>query len=70
MIEYPSEKEIGKKYGEDFNNQDGVWSRPYGKIYQEQFSKDVLVEHGKISDLGDDGWGFTKCDYWIFEKKS
>ncbi len=70
MIEYPADKEIGTKYGEDFNNQDGVWARPYGKIYQEQFSKDVLVEHGKISDLGDDGWGFTKCDYWIFEKIS
>ena len=68
MIEYFSEEEKGTKYQEDFNHQDGVWSRPYGKIYQEYFPEDKLIEHGKISDIGDDGWGFSKCDYWIFEK--
>ena len=68
MIEYPSDKEVGTKYGEDFGNQEGVWSRPYGSIYQEHFPNDELVKTGSISDLGDDGWGFSKCDYWIFKK--
>lgn len=70
MIEYFSEKIVGRKYEEDFNHQDGVWSRPYGDIYKTQFPKDNLIKHGKISDLGDDGWDFSKCDYWIFEKNA
>jgi spore coat polysaccharide biosynthesis protein SpsF len=69
MIEYNAEKEVGTKYGIDFNYMDGVWARPYGKIYKKKFPKDKLISTGKISDLGSDGWGFSKCDYWIFEKQ-
>jgi SAM-dependent methyltransferase len=68
MIEYPADKETGTKYGTDFNFREGVWSRPYGKIYQDHFKDDKLISTGSISDLGEDGWGFSKCDYWIFEK--
>lgn len=68
MIEYYADKEKGTKYEEDFNFQEGVWSRPYGDIYTGHFPKDRRVMSGKISDLGDDGWGFSKCHYWIFEK--
>jgi len=70
MIEYFAEKETGTKYQKDFNFQDGVWARPYGGIYQGHYPKDQLIASGKIGDIGDDGWGFSKCDYWIFEKKS
>lgn len=70
MIEYFSLEEKGTKYQEDFNHQDGVWSRPYGQRYSMYFPNDKPVANGKISDIGDDGWGFSKCDYWIFEKKS
>jgi SAM-dependent methyltransferase len=69
MIEYYSEKEKGTKYEKDFNYQDGVWSRPYGEIYQGYFKEDELISTGKMADLGNDGWAFSKCDYWIFEKK-
>lgn len=68
MIEYPADKEVGAKYEADFNWQEGVWWRPYGKEYTHLFPMDKLVAHGPIKDLGDDGWGFTECDYWIFEK--
>lgn len=68
MIEYYEKEEVGTKYGEDFNNQEGVWSRPYGDIYRETFPDDALIKSGKISDLGDDGWGFSKCNYWIYKK--
>lgn len=68
IIEYYSEKEVGKKYGEDFNFQDGVWHRPYGDIYQNNYKKDQLLLKGKISDIGDDGWAFSNCDYWVFKK--
>ena len=68
MIEYYSEEEKGTKYREDFEYKDGVWARPFGEIYKRSFPQDTLIETGKVSDLGDEGWGFTKCNYWIYNK--
>lgn len=67
FIEYYSDKTEGKEY-RDFGGKEGVWSRPYGEIYKKQFPDNELVKTGKISDLGDDGWGFTDCNYWIYKK--
>jgi hypothetical protein len=68
MIEYPNEKEEGREY-RDFGDKEGVWSRPYGKIFQELFPTAKLVKTGHMKDLGESEWGFTKdCDFWIFEK--
>ena len=68
MIEYHADVEKGFRYEEDFDHGDGCWHRPYGKIYESLFPKDKLIKSGKISDLGDDGWAFSKCNYWVYEK--
>lgn len=68
MIEYGSKKEEGKEY-RDFNDKEGVWSRPYGRLYRNRYTKDILVKKiKKISDIGNDGWGFSECSCWIFKK--
>lgn len=68
MIEYGSKKEEGKKY-RDFNDNEGVWSRPYGRLYRNRYTKDILVKKiKKISEIGNDGWGFSECSCWIFKK--
>ena len=63
-----AEEEKGTKYREDFEYKDGVWARPFGEIYKRSFPQDTLIETGKVSDLGDEGWGFPKCNYWIYNK--
>ena len=69
MIEYPNEKEVGREY-RDFGNKEGVWSRPYGEIFQKLFPESKLIKTGHMKDLGESEWGFTKdCDYWIFSKE-
>lgn len=67
MIEYPADEEKGSRY-RDFEDKEGVWARPYGFIFQRRFPGAKLVKGGHIKDLGNDGWGFSDCDYWVFEK--
>jgi pseudaminic acid biosynthesis-associated methylase len=67
LIEYFAPEEQGKRY-KNFLYREGVWLRPYGDIFK-KFDVN-LIKSGKISDLGDDGWGFSKCHYWVFEKNS
>lgn len=66
-IEYWSDEEVGKAY-RDFENKHGCWSRPYNDIYLKSFPELKLVKCGDIRDIGDDGWGFSDCNYGIFEK--
>lgn len=67
FIEYYSKEEEGQQY-RDFEDKEGVWARPYGEIYETIFPEDQLITTGRIKDLGNDGWGFSDCNYWIYEK--
>lgn len=67
-IEYP-EKEEHKKDYRIFEGDGGCWGRDYGKIWKEKYPNLKLLKTGKMIDLGDDGWGFSRdCNYWIFQK--
>ena len=70
FIEYESEQEKGTNYEQDFDYQEGVWSRPYGRIFEELMGDKVKkVAHGKMEEISNDGWAFsTKCSYWIYKK--
>lgn len=67
MIEQEAESETPKNY-RDFEDKAGFWARPYGDIFHSQFPETNLVKYGKVRDIGDDGWGFTDCSYWVFKK--
>ena len=69
MIEYPNETEEGRNYRDITDKSFGVWSRPFGKMFQEFFPNAKLVKTGHMKDMGSDKWHFTAiCDYWIYEK--
>jgi len=67
MIEYPNEEQVGRRY-RDFDDKEGVWSRPYGRVIENML--DVKrVKQGHMKDISNEHWGFSKdCDYWIYEK--
>lgn len=66
MIEYYSPETEGKQY-RDFGSKKGLWSRPYGDIFSSMFNIKNIKE-GKVRDIGNDGWGFSDSNYWIYKK--
>ena len=66
MIEYESKEEEGRHYREF--DKDGVWSRDFGKELESVLPDYKLVKKVPVKELGDDGWGFTDCTVWIYEK--
>lgn len=66
MIEYESKEEEGRHYREF--DKDGVWSRDFGKELETVLPDWKLVKKVPVKELGDDGWGFTDCTVWIYEK--
>lgn len=67
LIEYPNTEEVGRHY-RDFQDKEGVWSRPYGEIFQ-GLTGAKLLRTGHMKDISDEKWGFSKdCDWWLFRK--
>jgi trans-aconitate methyltransferase len=56
-IEYDADYEQNMEYR---GNQDSIWKRPYGKLYQGLGLS--LVEHSNA------GEGFDDCMYWLLKK--
>ncbi len=57
-IEYAAKSEVEIDYR---GHSERLWKRPYGKLFEE-----LGVE---VTDWGDAGSGFDRCDYWVMEKR-